>query len=462
VGHRGAAIRDSGQAPPDLKAWPAVSAGHADPLGDGRLGAVGRTVHRAAPLVHLLFTFTVPIGHRKGQLDRAGVSRSAAPGRPDAFDEAAGGAAPTLAGVTIVDLGVPALRREPSPAGAAAVAQHPSGPLADGFGRVARDLRVSLTDRCNLRCHYCMPPEGLPWLERSSVLDDDEVVRLVTLAVRDLGIEEVRFTGGEPLLRKGLEPIVAAVTALRTPSGAPVRTSLTTNGLGLAHRAEALAAAGLRRVNVSLDTLDAARFATISRRDRHADVLAGLAAAAAAGLAPVKVNAVLLRGVNDDEAVELLTWALREGYELRFIEQMPLDPHGTWRREDMVTADEILQRLATVFTLTPRPAAARGTAPAEIWTAEGRGLRGSVGVIGSVTRPFCGDCDRTRLTADGQMRTCLFSTSETDLRDRMRAGADDTELAALWRAAMAGKRAGHDIDDPSFLHPSRPMSAIGG
>ncbi|NAZ75559.1 GTP 3',8-cyclase MoaA [Kineococcus sp. T13] len=364
--------------------------------------------------------------------------------------------------MTTVSLGVPGIRR-PSAAEGAGDPRFGAGPLLDRHGRTARDLRVSLTDRCNLRCHYCMPPEGLPWLEQPAVLDDEEVVRLVTLAVRDLGVREVRFTGGEPLLRRGLERIVAATTALRTEDGAPVSTSLTTNGIGLARRADALAAAGLRRVNVSLDTLRADRFAAITRRDRHADVLAGVEAAARAGLAPVKVNAVLLRGTNDDEAADLLRWALAGGYRLRFIEQMPLDPHGTWRREDMVTAEEILAALRAEFDLVARPGSARGAAPAETWDVTGPGgLRGDVGVIASVTRPFCGDCDRTRLTADGQVRTCLFSTSETDLRDAMRAGADDAALARRWRAAMWGKLPGHDIDDPGFLHPTRPMSAIGG
>ncbi|WP_338073937.1 GTP 3',8-cyclase MoaA [Kineococcus siccus] len=364
--------------------------------------------------------------------------------------------------MTIVGLGVPAVRR-PDPGADRAHPRHASGDLVDTHGRTARDLRVSLTDRCNLRCHYCMPPEGLPWMERTAQLGDDEVVRLVTVAVRDLGVREVRFTGGEPLLRKGLEDIVAATAALRTPAGDPVRTSLTTNGIGLARRAEGLARAGLRRVNVSLDTLDARRFAAITRRDRLDDVLAGARAAQEAGLAPVKVNAVLLRGTNDDEAPALLRWALREGYRLRFIEQMPLDPHGTWQRSDMITGEEILGALGAAFTLTPQPDGSRGAAPAETWAVDdGAGLSGTVGVIASVTRPFCGDCDRTRLTADGQVRTCLFSTGETDLRDRMRAGASDAELAATWRAAMWGKLPGHDIDDPGFLHPTRPMSSIGG
>lgn len=333
--------------------------------------------------------------------------------------------------------------------------------LVDRYGRVATDLRVSLTDRCNLRCTYCMPAEGLPWAPDDTVLTDDEVVRLVRIGVELLGVREVRFTGGEPLLRRGLEGIVAATTALRTPDGARVRTALTTNALGLDKRAASLAAAGLDRVNVSLDSLDPERFARIARRDRHADVLAGLAAAVEAGLAPVKVNAVLQRGVNDDEAVPLLTWALEHGYHLRFIEQMPLGPHGSWRREDLVTAREILDALADAFDLEAEPDDARGGAPAETWHV--RGYPGAtVGVIGSVTRPFCGACDRTRLTADGQVRSCLFARHEDDLRGLLRGGADDATISDAWRAAMRGKAAGHGIDDPTFLQPARTMSAIGG
>ncbi|WP_345710274.1 GTP 3',8-cyclase MoaA [Kineococcus glutinatus] len=355
------------------------------------------------------------------------------------------------------------MRSRRAPAGDAAGSAHRSGGLRDQHGRTAVDLRVSLTDRCNLRCGYCMPPEGLPWAAKESLLTDAEVVRLVTLAVRDLGVQEVRFTGGEPLLRRGLEDLVAATTALRTPAGAPVRASLTTNGIGLDRRAAPLAAAGLHRVNVSLDTLRPDRFLALTRRDRHADVLAGIRAAREAGLSPVKVNAVLLRGLNDDEAPALLRWALAEDVQLRFIEQMPLDPQGAWRREDMVTADEVLAALQEHVVLRPVASSVRGSAPAQTWQVEDRaGTTGTVGIIASVTRPFCGDCDRTRLTADGQVRTCLFSTSETDLRDLLRGGAGDAELAAAWRAAMWGKRAGHDIDDPGFLHPQRPMSAIGG
>ena len=328
-------------------------------------------------------------------------------------------------------------------------------PLVDRYGRTATDLRVSLTDRCNLRCSYCMPAEGLDWLPHAGVLTDDEVVRLVGIAVERLGVTEVRFTGGEPLLRRGLADVVRRTKELRpTPD-----VSITTNALGLERIAPALAAAGLDRVNVSLDTLRAGDFEILTRRDRLADVILGLSAAKAAGLAPIKVNAVLLRGINDDQAPELLTWCLENGYQLRFIEQMPLDPQHGWDRSDMVTAEEILASLQSVFSLTPAREP-RGSAPAEEFVVDGGPA--TVGVIASVTRPFCGDCDRVRLTADGQVRDCLFASTESDLRTPLRAGASDEELAALWAAAMLGKRAGHGIDDPTFLQPDRPMSAIGG
>ena len=325
--------------------------------------------------------------------------------------------------------------------------------LEDRYGRVATDLRVSLTDRCNLRCSYCMPAEGLDWLPDDNVLSDDEVVRLVRIGVEQLGIREVRFTGGEPLVRRGLVDIVRRTHELG------VETSLTTNALGLARNATALAAAGLDRVNVSLDTVRAEVFHTITRRDRFHDVVAGLEAARAAGLGPIKINAVLLRGINDDQAAELLRWSVAEGYELRFIEQMPLDAQHGWSREAMVTADEIFAHLEREFVLTPAEEP-RGSAPAELFTVDGGPA--TVGVIASVTRPFCGDCDRVRLTADGQVRNCLFAREESDLRAALRAGATDDELAERWVVAMAGKRAGHGIDDPTFLQPDRPMSAIGG
>ncbi|MGI8701711.1 MAG: GTP 3',8-cyclase MoaA [Nocardioidaceae bacterium] len=327
--------------------------------------------------------------------------------------------------------------------------------LVDRYGRTATDLRVSLTDRCNLRCSYCMPAEGLDWLPREDVLTDDEVVRLIAVAVTRLGVDEVRFTGGEPLIRPGLVDIVARTAALRPR---PVL-SVTTNGIGLERTATALAAAGLDRVNVSLDTVRPDTFAEITRRNRFADVVRGLAAAAEAGLTPVKVNAVLLRGSNDDQAAELLLWCLDRGYELRFIEQMPLDAQHGWSRAAMVTADEIQEQLERDFILTPDPRD-RGSAPAELF--EVNGGPGTVGIIASVTRPFCGDCDRVRLTADGQVRNCLFAREESDLRGALRRGAGDDEVAERWRAAMHTKRPGHGIDDESFLQPVRPMSAIGG
>jgi len=328
--------------------------------------------------------------------------------------------------------------------------------LADSFGRVATDLRVSVTDRCNLRCVYCMPAEGLEWLPGPGLLTDDEIVRLISVAVRQLGVTEVRFTGGEPLIRPGLPAIITHTAGLEPRPGI----SLTTNGVGLARLAGPLAAAGLDRLNVSLDTLSRETFITLARRDRLADVLAGLSAAADAGLAPVKVNAVLMRGVNDHEAAALLRYCLDHGYQLRFIEQMPLDAQHGWRRSGMVTADEILAALSAQFTLTPDDPGARGSAPAETFRINGGPAR--VGIIGSVTRPFCRTCDRVRLTADGQVRNCLFATTETDLRAPLRSGASDTQLAALWRAAVAPKLPGHGINDPGFLQPARPMSAIGG
>ena len=328
--------------------------------------------------------------------------------------------------------------------------------LADSYGRIATDLRVSLTDRCNLRCAYCMPPEGLDWLPSPTLLTDDEVVRLARIGVERLGITEIRYTGGEPLLRRGLPDIVARTAALLPRP----EISLTTNGIGLNRLAGALAEGGLDRINVSLDTLRPDVFRSLARRDRLNDVLTGMAAAAEAGLTPVKVNTVLMRGVNDGEAVALLRFCLAHGYELRFIEQMPLDAQHGWRREEMITADEILAALSAEFSLTPDDQRPRGSAPAETFLVDGGPAR--VGVIGSVTRPFCGDCDRVRLTADGQVRNCLFARTESNLRDPMRSGASDEELAGIWRRAVATKLPGHGINDPGFLQPVRPMSAIGG
>lgn len=363
--------------------------------------------------------------------------------------------------MTVIALGIPTgLSGRPAAPNDAAMPT--SGPMIDTFGRVVRDLRVSVTDRCNLRCTYCMPAEGLDWFAREKVLTAEEIVRAVSIGVRQLGVEAVRFTGGEPLLRKDLPEIIAAVAALDPRP----EIALTTNGLGLRHQAARLAAAGLDRVNVSLDTVDAARFAAITRRDRLPDVLAGLDAAAAAGLHPVKVNAVLDTADGLDDAAALLRMCLDRGFELRIIEQMPLDAEHHWSRTTMITADQILARLQTEFDLRP-DSSPRGAAPAQRWIvgdhlgADGKPAR--VGIIASVTRPFCGDCDRTRLTADGQLRNCLFATDETDLSELLRSSSSsDEEVALRWRQSTWGKLPGHGVNEPGFLQPSRPMSAIGG
>ena len=353
--------------------------------------------------------------------------------------------------MTIIELGVPSVQRP--------VRGMPAdGPLVDTFGRVATDLRVSLTDRCNLRCSYCMPAEGLDWLPGNQLLRADELTRLLRIAVTSLGITSVRFTGGEPLVAKHLEDVVAATAGLRPRP----EITLTTNGIGLDKRAAKLKRAGLDRINVSLDTVDAARFARITRRDRLHDVLAGLDAAQAAGLSPVKVNAVLDPVTGLDDAVALLRFSLDHGYQLRIIEQMPLDAGHEWKRGQAIAADDVLAVLRLHFDLRPDPAP-RGSAPAELWeVVDGPGVVGKVGIIASVSHAFCATCDRTRLTADGQIRNCLFAQHETDLRGLMRAGADDNALAAAWRASMWVKRAGHGINDPDFVQPDRPMSAIGG
>lgn len=326
--------------------------------------------------------------------------------------------------------------------------------LVDRFGRTARDLRVSITEKCSLRCTYCMPEEGLPAIPADELLSTAEIVRLVELAVRRLGIREVRFTGGEPLMRRDLEQIIAGCHAA-VPE---IPLAMTSNGIGLNHRARALAEAGLSRVNISLDTVDRAGFARLTRRDRLDSALAGIRGAHAAGLAPVKVNAVLMRETLSG-AADLLRWCLDEGAQLRFIEEMPLDADHEWARANMVTAAELLEVLGAHFTLT---AAGRTdpSAPAETWLVDGGPAR--VGIIASVTRQFCGNCDRTRLTADGMLRSCLFSDQEFDLRSLLRGGAGDDELARLWQGAMWNKWAGHGIDAADFMPPERTMGAIGG
>jgi len=352
--------------------------------------------------------------------------------------------------------------RSATPHPGVADAAAPGAALVDTHGRVHRDLRISLTDRCSLRCTYCMPEQGNEWLTKSSILSLDEIERIARVAAAD-GVTTFRLTGGEPLLRRDIVDVVRRLAAIEGPDG-PVQIAMTTNGIRLPEYLPGLIEAGLDRLNISLDTLRRDRFRDLTRRDRLDDVLAGIAAAAASGLRPLKLNAVAMRDVNDDELVDLVEFATAHGAELRFIEQMPLDAGHTWDRTRMVTRDEILETLGQRWTLTPIPG--RGGAPAERWLLDG-GPR-TVGVIASVTAPFCGDCDRLRLTADGQLRNCLFSTTEYDLLPVLRAprparGAElDEEIDGMLRACVRGKLPGHAINDPAFLQPARGMNAIGG
>lgn len=339
-----------------------------------------------------------------------------------------------------------------------ALADPLKGPLADRHGRVADDLRISLTERCNLRCTYCMPAEGLPLAPDDALMTRSEIARLATIAVRDLGVRSIRLTGGEPLLRRDLVEIVGDLAPL------DVDLSLTTNAVGLASRAQALADAGLERINISLDTLDPAHAQLLSRRSLLPRVLEGIDAAEAAGLTPIKINAVLMPGVNDGEdAVQLLQWCLERGFELRFIEQMPLDADRTWDHSTFITAAKVRDLLEERgVRLRPHPAPREG-APAErfdVFDSQGA-HQGTIGIIASISEPFCADCRRTRLTAEGTVRHCLFARTETDLLGPLRQGASDDDIGAVWREAMWGKPAAHGID-ADFVAPERSMSQIGG
>jgi len=325
-------------------------------------------------------------------------------------------------------------------------------PLLDSFGRVADDLRVSVTDRCNLRCTYCMPPEGMPWLPRSEILTYEEIDRLVGVFM-GLGVHTIRLTGGEPLARRELHVLVEMLAARGVPD-----LSLTTNGVLLAEHAGALARAGLKRVNVSVDSLLQHRFAEMTRRDALERVMDGLRAAETAGLQPVKLNCVVVRGTNDDEVVDFARFSRETGYEVRFIEFMPLDADEAWTRAAVVPSREVLARIDAVYPLEP---VQHGPEPATMWRFRD-GARGAIGVIASVTEPFCSSCNRIRVTSDGQFRTCLFALEETDLRALLRDGATDEEIADAVRAAVAGKWAGHKINDEDFARPKRSMSLIGG
>lgn len=329
-------------------------------------------------------------------------------------------------------------------------------PLVDGFGRVHRDLRISVTDRCNFRCVYCMPAEGLPWLPREELLSYEEIVRVAGLCVDRYGIDSIRITGGEPTVRADLPVLISKLASLG------VDLALTTNGVTLPTLAGPLAEAGLRRVNVSLDSLRPERFARITRRDDLDRVLEGIDAALTVGFDPVKVNTVVMRGVNDDELIDLARFGRERGVHVRFIEFMPLDAQADWVAEQVVSRAEIVERIDEVFPLAPVRASddTRGSAPAERF----RYLDGAgeIGVIPSVTQAFCGTCDRVRLTAEGMLRSCLFALDEYDLRTPLRTGASDDELASIIERAVGAKWAGHGINDAVFIRPRRSMSQIGG
>jgi cyclic pyranopterin phosphate synthase len=341
--------------------------------------------------------------------------------------------------------------------------------LIDSYGRTVRDLRISVTDRCNFRCTYCMPEEGMVWLPRTEVLTYEEIARVARICVERFGVDGIRLTGGEPTVRAHLAKLISALAVLTVPAtadsplaGQPIDVAVTTNGATLALVAADLKRAGLRRINVSLDTLNREKFKQITKRDELASVLEGIDAAIAVGMAPVKVNAVVQRGVNDDEIIALATFGREKNIEVRFIEFMPLDAQGGWLNNSVVGQDEIVSTINQVFAL--EQIASRGAAPADRWRyLDGKG---TVGVIPTVTKPFCGDCDRVRLTADGQFRTCLFATDEFDVRALLRNGVDDRAtddaIEALLRRAVGEKWAGHSIGQVSFVRPRRSMSQIGG
>ena len=330
--------------------------------------------------------------------------------------------------------------------------------LVDSFGRVVRDLRISVTDRCNFRCTYCMPAEGMTWLDRAEVLTYEEIERVARICVEKFGVDSLRLTGGEPTVRAHLPQLISKLAALRLPDGTKPDIALTTNGATLRNIALELRNAGLDRINVSLDSLKPERFFAMTRRDELHNVLAGIAEAQIAGFSPMKVNAVVERGANDDEILDLVRYGRDNDVEVRFIEFMPLDATNEWERNKVVSQDEIVATIAAEFPLELMPS--RGAAPADRWRfLDGRG---TVGVIPSVTHPFCGDCDRVRLTSDGQFRTCLFATDESDIRSLLRNGGTDKEIAELIQVAVGAKWAGHQINQVNFIRPNRSMSQIGG
>jgi len=335
-------------------------------------------------------------------------------------------------------------------------------PLVDSFGRIIEDLRISVTDRCNFRCTYCMPEEGLEWLDRADVMSFEEIEQLARLFVERFSVRGIRLTGGEPTVRAQLPRLVERLAGLVNDHG-PVDLAMTTNAATFASSAATYREAGLRRVNISLDTLDREKFEQMTRRDELDRVLAGIEAAKAAGFDPVKINAVVERGVNDDEIVDLARFGRDAGVEMRFIEFMPLDADGQWGNKQVVGQDEIVATINEVFAVEQMPA--RGAAPADRFRYVDRSADdpgGRVGVIPTVTKPFCGDCDRVRLTADGRFRTCLFATDDHDLLTALRSGESDDQIAGRIERAVAAKWAGHQINQVNFIRPSKSMSQIGG
>jgi GTP 3',8-cyclase len=333
--------------------------------------------------------------------------------------------------------------------------------LVDTFGRTVRDLRISVTDRCNFRCTYCMPEEGMVWLPRDEILTFEEIARVARICVERFGVDSIRLTGGEPTVRARLHDLVALLAPLRVgghPGGALVDLAMTTNAASLRQMAADLYGAGLRRINISCDSLKRERFLAISKRDALSAVLDGIDAALEVGFHPVKLNCVLMRGINDDEVVDFATFGRQRGVTVRFIEFMPLDAQGAWDKSQLVPGHEIYERIHAVWPLVAVDVG--GSAPAERFTFEDG--HGEIGLISSVTQPFCGTCNRLRLTADGAIRNCLFSDNEFSLRDLMRNGGDDDEVALLLRKAVWEKYPGHAINEPDFLRPSRSMSMIGG
>ena len=323
--------------------------------------------------------------------------------------------------------------------------------LVDLFGRVHRDLRISVTDRCKFRCQYCMPEEGLEWLKREELVPFEEITRVTRILVDNYGIKSVRLTGGEPTLRANLPDLISMLSEL------PIEIALTTNGVNLEKNAQTLAASGLNRINISIDSLQEKRFKEITLRDDMAKVIAGIEASTKAGLSPVKINVVVMRGINDDEIIDFAEFGRDRGVIVRFIEFMPLDADEKWATADVVSLEEIFSLINSVF---PLEVIKRGNAPAS--TFRYRDGNGEIGIVASVTQKFCDSCDRIRITADGQFRNCLFSNEEFDLKESLRSEIDDEKICEILERAVLEKREGHGIGNVDFIRPARSMSQIGG